>query len=73
MCCLKYENDDYEEAKQQLPDIGEEMETPHGIGEIVGLNILERIIQVKLHDDDKIIEYTLSELIEDGILAQATE
>lgn len=73
MCCLKYENDDYEQAKQELPDIGEEMKTPLGEGKIVGLNILERVIQIKLYEQEKIIEYTLSELIEEGILAQATE
>src|SRR5690625_2939137 len=73
MCCLKYENDDYEQAKRELPDIGEEMKTPLGEGEIIGLNILERIIQIKLHEEERVIEYTLSELIEEGILAQATK
>lgn len=73
MCCLKYENDDYEQAKQELPDIGESLETPLGRGEIVGLNILERIIQIKLKREERVIEYTLSELIEEGILAQATK
>jgi len=73
MCCLKYENDDYEQAKKELPDIGESLKTPLGHGRIVGLNILERIIQIKLSKDENVIEYTLSELIEEGILAQATE
>ncbi len=27
MCCLKYENDYYEEVRAQLPDIGEAIET----------------------------------------------
>src|SRR5699024_8560803 len=73
MCCLKSENDDYEQAKKELPDIGESLKTPLGHGRIVGLNILERIIQIKLSKDENVIEYTLSELIEEGILAQATE
>lgn len=73
MCCLKYENDDYEQAKQELPDIGESLETPLGRGEIVGLNILERIIHIKLKREERVIEYTLSELIAEGILAQATK
>src|SRR5690625_236369 len=73
MCCLKYENDDYEQAKQELTDIGESLETPLGRGEIVGLNILERIIHIKLKREERVIEYTLSELIAEGILAQATK
>ena len=73
MCCLKYENDDYDQAKQELPDIGESLETPLGRGEIVGLNILERIIHIKLKREERVIEYTLSELIAEGILAQATK
>src|SRR5690625_2756607 len=73
MCCLKYENDDYEHAKRELQDIGEEMKTTVEEGKIIGLNILERIIQSKLHEEERVIEYTLSELIEEGILAQATK
>ncbi len=42
MCCLKYENDAYETAKRDLPDIGETLPTPHGKGKVVGLNILEK-------------------------------
>ncbi|WP_077298828.1 PSP1 domain-containing protein [Virgibacillus pantothenticus] len=73
MCCLKYENDDYETAKRELPDIGEKMETPFGSGKVVGLNILERLIQIEIPDKERVIEYTLDELIDEGILAQATE
>ena len=39
MCCLKYENDEYEEAKEQLPDLGEMIYTSLGQGKVVGLNI----------------------------------
>ncbi|MBO8157649.1 MAG: stage 0 sporulation family protein [Bacillaceae bacterium] len=74
MCCLKYENDDYETAKQQLPDLGESIETPLGSGKVVGLNILERIVQIEIMERERVIEYTLDELIDEGVLpAQATE
>lgn len=72
MCCLKYENDEYEEAKRDLPDLGETLHTPQGKGKVVGLNILDRVIQIELFQVGRIIEYTLEELIEEGILAQAT-
>ncbi|GFZ79228.1 stage 0 sporulation protein [Compostibacillus humi] len=73
MCCLKYENDDYETAKRQLPDLGEEIHTPYGDGKVVGLNILERVIQIEIPAKERVIEYTLDELIEEGILVQATD
>lgn len=73
MCCLKYENDAYETAKRDLPDIGETLPTPHGKGKVVGLNILEKMIQIELLDKERVVEYTLDELIEEGIVAQVTE
>jgi cell fate regulator YaaT (PSP1 superfamily) len=74
MCCLKYENDEYETAKEQLPDLGEYIETPHGLGRVVGLNILERILQVELTDRERVVEYTIDELIKEGVLSiQATD
>lgn len=69
MCCLKYENDDYEAAKEQLPDLGELIETPHGNGKVVGLNILEKIIQVELTDRERVIEYTIDELWNEGAIS----
>lgn len=73
MCCLKYENDHYEEAKRELPDFGEMIETPHGKGKVVGLNMLEKLVQIELTEHKRTIEYTLDEMIEEGILAQTTE
>lgn len=73
MCCLKYENDQYESAKRELPDLGTKIDTSFGKGKVVGLNILEKLVQVELFEKDNVIEYTVDELIEEGILtAQAT-
>ncbi|WP_407272222.1 stage 0 sporulation family protein [Radiobacillus sp. PE A8.2] len=74
MCCLKYENDDYESAKKQLPDLGQKINTPYGHGKVVGLNILERIIQIEIPEKERVVEYTLDELINEGVITtQATE
>lgn len=62
MCCLKYENDSYEEAKKQMPDIGEQIQTPEGLGRIVGLNLLEFILEVKILQTDHILQYTWDEI-----------
>lgn len=73
MCCLKYENDDYEEAKRLLPDIGTSIKTPFGNGKVIGLNMLERLVQVNIPEKERVIEYTLDELVEEGMVqVQAT-
>lgn len=72
MCCLKYENDEYEAAKEQLPDLEERIQTPQGLGRVIGLNILERLIQVELIDKERIVEYTLDELISEGVVSSRT-
>ncbi|UAC48212.1 stage 0 sporulation family protein [Bacillus aquiflavi] len=74
MCCLKYENDEYESAKENLPDLGEIVETPHGVGKVIGLNILEQVLQVQLAEQERILEYTLDEMIKIGIVSnQSTD
>lgn len=72
MCCLKYENDEYEAAKEQLPDLDQRIQTPHGTGRVIGLNILERLIQVELVDKERIVEYTLDELMNKGVVSSQT-
>jgi len=69
MCCLKYENDHYETAKQELPDVGERIVLHHGKAKVVGINILSRIVQVELEEEERVLEYTLDELIEEGAIS----
>ena len=74
MCCLKYENDEYESAKEQLPDLGEYINTPMGKGKVIGLNILEKIMQIELQGKERVVEYTLDEMMEEGTFTiQATD
>lgn len=62
MCCLKYENDDYEEARQKLPDVGDYIQTPEGQGEVVSLNIINITLQVRLEGMEQPMEYDMEEL-----------
>lgn len=62
MCCLKYENDYYEEARAQLPDVGDSIETPDGNGQVVGLNILDISMQVKIDGMEQPLEYKIEEI-----------
>jgi cell fate regulator YaaT (PSP1 superfamily) len=69
MCCLKYENDEYETAKELLPDLGEMIVTPNGPGKVVGLNILQRIMQVDVTGQERVLEFTLEEIQEAGAVS----
>lgn len=62
MCCLKYENDAYEEAKMLMPDLGKQVATSDGVGKVVGLNLLERVLQVNIPAFDQVLEYAWSEI-----------
>lgn len=64
MCCLKYENDNYESAKEVMPDLGEEVMTSSGLGRVVGLNLLDKIIQVDLYDVGRVLEFPLDDVVE---------
>lgn len=72
MCCLKYENDVYETAKKDLPDLNEEMITSYGIGKVVGLNMLEKLVQIEILETGRVIEYTLDELLDEGAIITET-
>lgn len=72
MCCLKYENDVYETAKKDLPDLNEEMITSFGIGKVIGLNMLEKLVQIEIIETGRVIEYTLDELLDEGAIITET-
>ena len=69
MCCLKYENDEYEQAKKEMPDVGTRVATPDGEGRVVGMNILERVLKIRLSEQEQTLEYALSEIMDQGTRA----
>ena len=48
LCCLAYENDAYTAAKARLPKQGEVIDTAHGRGKIVQVNVIKETVQVEL-------------------------
>lgn len=48
MCCLKYENDLYIKLRDGIPDNGEKVKTPDGMGKVFDTNILEETVRVRL-------------------------
>lgn len=51
MCCLNYEDEYYEDARERMPDVGQTIDTPDGRGLVVGMNILDLVVKVKYKDD----------------------
>ena len=52
MCCLKYEQEAYEEKLARLPKIGAIVKTEDGQGEVCGIETLKERVKVKLKDGD---------------------
>ena len=52
MCCLKYEQEVYEEKLKRLPKIGAIVKCEEGTGEVCGIETLKEIIKVKLTDGE---------------------
>ena len=52
MCCLKYEQDVYEEKLSHLPKIGAIVQTEDGEGIVDSIETLKEIVKVKLKDDN---------------------
>ena len=52
MCCLKYENEVYEEKIKRLPHIGAIVKTPDGVGEVEQVEILAERIKVKIKNGE---------------------
>jgi cell fate regulator YaaT (PSP1 superfamily) len=51
LCCLAYENDFYGEVRKRMPRRGSQVQTPHGVGQVVGLNFLQESVDVRLEGD----------------------
>jgi cell fate regulator YaaT (PSP1 superfamily) len=66
MCCLKYENDSYEKAREAFPETGSPVATPDGEGRVAGVNIFKNTISVELKESKIVKEYPLEEVITKG-------
>ena len=52
MCCLKYEQEVYEEKQKRLPKVGAIVKTEDGEGVVDSVEILKESIRVQLRDND---------------------
>ena len=54
MCCLRYENEAYEDARRRLPHCGATVQTPAGCGRVTGINILKERVTVEIPEQGKL-------------------
>ena len=64
MCCLKYEQEVYEEKAKHLPHVGAIVNTPDGKGEVDNVETLREVVRVKIKDGDIIRQkrYNIDEI-----------
>ncbi|HHT16169.1 MAG TPA: stage 0 sporulation family protein [Papillibacter sp.] len=64
MCCLKYEEEAYEEIVKKAPKADAFVETPHGKGSVISVNLLRGYAKVRLEDgiDTTLKTFTFDEL-----------
>ena len=52
MCCLKYEQDAYEDAVKRCPKQDSFVETPDGVGTVTNVNLLREQVKVAIEDSN---------------------
>ncbi len=48
LCCLSYESEQYASIKEKLPRVGKVIDTPHGQGKVIEVNVVKETVQVEL-------------------------
>jgi len=64
MCCLKYEQDVYEEKLSRLPKVGAIVSTEEGEGTVENVETLKEIVKVKIinKDETKIKKFNVKDI-----------
>jgi cell fate regulator YaaT (PSP1 superfamily) len=63
LCCLSYENDNYIQAKQVMPQVGTMLDTPSGLGKVVSINVPKEYVEVML-ESGVIIQVPVNQQVE---------
>ena len=50
MCCLKYEDEMYEEYRKDMKQVGDQINTEYGEGTITGIDILNKKYKVNVKE-----------------------
>ncbi|MBQ9952180.1 MAG: stage 0 sporulation protein [Clostridia bacterium] len=69
MCCLKYEQDNYEAVLKRVPRVGKDIVTPDGVGVITEINAIKEQVRVRIRtaeDTFDIREYAIDDVRRPG-------
>ena len=69
MCCLKYEQDNYEAVLKRLPRVGKDIVTPDGVGVITEINVIKERVKVRIRQEDDsydVCEYAIDDVRRPG-------
>ena len=72
MCCLKYEQDNYEQTRKRMPKVGKEVVTPDGPGVVWDLNIIKETVRVRVQkgDSSELRDYPVEDVQRPGTVVQ---
>ena len=68
MCCLKYEQDQYEAIRKKMPKVGKEVITPDGPGVVWELNVIKENVRVRIQkgDSSELRDYPMEDVQRPG-------
>ena len=68
MCCLKYEQDQYEAIRKKMPKVGKEVITPDGPGVVWELNVIKETVRVRIQkgDSSELRDYPMEDVQRPG-------
>jgi len=73
MCCLRYEDETYEDLKRRLPKNRSRVGTPDGPGIVVDSKILVQLVLVRLESDGREVAVPVEELCDPDACPTPTE
>jgi len=73
MCCLKYEQETYEQIRKRMPRVGKDIVTPDGIGTVLEIQVLKEMVKVRINKGDsyEVKEYSMNDCAKPGQVAQS--
>ena len=70
MCCLKFEQDTYEQTLKRVPRVGKDIVTPDGVGVITEINAIKERVKVRIRtgeeDSFEVREYSMDDVRKPG-------
>ncbi len=64
MCCLKYEQDNYELTRKRMPKVGKEVIVPDGRGVVWDVNVIKETVRVRVQkgDSSELKDYPMTDV-----------